>query len=163
MRMESVLHLHLSLWGLRKIVACSHSSSQCLLSFWHGVIPTSYFIFILVYIEECPVCVHEYGECFRDSSVPVSPGLSWCGVAVRWIWTSGVGPHGHHGRPWAAVVQGTVHRLLVQQCYEQEKTWERAKELLGTGETRNLGPVADQGTKNQLSEPKTRYYDCVDT
>ena len=35
--------------GLQKIVACSHSSSQCLLvpiySFWHGVIPTSYFIF----------------------------------------------------------------------------------------------------------------------
>ena len=40
---------------LRKIVAYSHSSSQCLLvytySFLHGVIPTSYFIlmiFILV-------------------------------------------------------------------------------------------------------------------
>ena len=35
--------------GLRKIVAYSHSSSQCLLvyiySFWHGVIPTIYFIF----------------------------------------------------------------------------------------------------------------------
>ena len=34
--------------GLRKIVACSQSFSQCLLvstSFWHGVIPTSYFIF----------------------------------------------------------------------------------------------------------------------
>ena len=54
-------------------------------------------------------------------------------------------------------MQGTVHRLLVQQCYEQENTWERAKELLATGETRNLGTVADWGTKNQLSEPKTRY------
>ena len=52
-------------WGLRKIVACSQSSSQwflgvaedccmlsillavpsCFNSFWHGVIPTSYFIF----------------------------------------------------------------------------------------------------------------------
>ena len=31
--------------GLRKIVACSQSSSQCLFSFWHGLIPTSYFIF----------------------------------------------------------------------------------------------------------------------
>ena len=34
--------------GLRKIVACSQSTSQCLLcfnSFWHGVIPTSFFIF----------------------------------------------------------------------------------------------------------------------
>ena len=49
--------LHLSFWGLRKIVACSHSSSQCLLvstvfgmvSFLH---PTSFLmIFILVYIR----------------------------------------------------------------------------------------------------------------
>ena len=35
--------LHLGFWGLRKIVACSQSS-HCLLV-WHGVIPTSYFIF----------------------------------------------------------------------------------------------------------------------
>ena len=48
--------LHLSFWGLRKIVACSHSSSQCLLvSTVFGTVsslhPTSFFlIFILVYI-----------------------------------------------------------------------------------------------------------------
>ena len=48
--------LHLSFWGLRKIVACSHSSSQCLLvSTVFGTVsslhPTSFLmIFILVYI-----------------------------------------------------------------------------------------------------------------
>ena len=46
--------LHLSFWGLRKIVACSHSSSQCLLvSTGFGTVsslhPTSFLmIFILV-------------------------------------------------------------------------------------------------------------------
>ena len=48
--------LHLSFWGLRKIVACSHSSSQCLIvSAVFGTVsslhPTSFLmIFILVYI-----------------------------------------------------------------------------------------------------------------
>ena len=48
--------LHLSFWGLRKIVAYSHSSSQCLLvSTVFGTVsslhPTSFLmIFILVYI-----------------------------------------------------------------------------------------------------------------
>ena len=48
--------LHLSFWGLRKIVACSHSSSQCLLvSTVFGTVsslhPTSFLmIFILVCI-----------------------------------------------------------------------------------------------------------------
>ena len=48
--------LHLSFWGLRKIVACSHSSSQCLLvSTVFGTVsslhPTSFLmIFILVLI-----------------------------------------------------------------------------------------------------------------
>ena len=47
--------LHLSFWGLQKIVACSHSSSQCLLvSTVFGMVsslhPTSFLmIFILVY------------------------------------------------------------------------------------------------------------------
>ena len=47
--------LHLSFWGLRKIVAYSHSSSQCLLvSTVFGTVsslhPTSFLmIFILVY------------------------------------------------------------------------------------------------------------------
>ena len=42
--------------GLRKIVAYSHSSLQCLLVstvFWHGVIPTSYFIIILIHTVVC--------------------------------------------------------------------------------------------------------------
>ena len=49
--------LHLSFWGLRKIVACSHSSSQCLLvSAVFGTVsslhPTSFLmIFILVDIQ----------------------------------------------------------------------------------------------------------------
>ena len=45
--------LHLSFWGSRKIVACSHSSLQCLLVSIVFVtvlsLYTSYFIFILVY------------------------------------------------------------------------------------------------------------------
>ena len=49
--------LHLSFWGLRKIVACSHSSSQCLLvSTVFGTVsslhPTSFLmIFTLVYVS----------------------------------------------------------------------------------------------------------------
>ena len=48
--------LHLSFWGLRKIVACCHSSSQCLLvSTVFGTVsslhPTSFLmIFILVHV-----------------------------------------------------------------------------------------------------------------
>ena len=37
--------------GLQKMVACSQSSSQCIYSFCHGVIPTSYFIFNEFYIS----------------------------------------------------------------------------------------------------------------
>ena len=40
--------LHLCFSGLRKIVACSQpylAVLSCIYSFWHGVIPTSYFIF----------------------------------------------------------------------------------------------------------------------
>ena len=49
--------LHLSFWGLRKIVACSHSSSQCLhVSTVFGTVsslhPTSFLmIFTLVYVH----------------------------------------------------------------------------------------------------------------
>ena len=49
--------LHLSFWGLRKIVACSHSSSQCLIvstvfSTVSSLHPTSFLmIFILVIIQ----------------------------------------------------------------------------------------------------------------
>ena len=57
--------LHLSFWGLRKIVACSHSSSQCLLvSTVFGTVsslhPTSFLmIFILVYImSPLPIELH---------------------------------------------------------------------------------------------------------
>ena len=42
--------LHLSFWGLLKSAACSHPPS-CIYSFWYGVIPTSYFIFILVIVD----------------------------------------------------------------------------------------------------------------
>ena len=40
--------LHLGFLGLRKIVACSQpylAVASCTYSFWHGAIPTSYFIF----------------------------------------------------------------------------------------------------------------------
>ena len=56
MQQSSATHsLHLCFWGLRKIVACSHSSSQCLLVLTvFGTVsslhPISFLmIFILVY------------------------------------------------------------------------------------------------------------------
>ena len=58
--------LHLSFWGLRKIVACSHSSSQCLLvSTVFGTVsslhPTSFLmIFILVYNVSRDWCMHTF-------------------------------------------------------------------------------------------------------
>ena len=69
--------LHLSFWGLRKIVACSHSSSQCLLvSAVFGTVsslhPTSFLmIFILVITMNAQhnthliMCtLHVQGDCF---------------------------------------------------------------------------------------------------
>ena len=51
--------------GLRKIVAYSQSSSQCLScfnSFWHGIIPTSYFIFNDFYTCSTHFFSHKYGQ-----------------------------------------------------------------------------------------------------
>ena len=48
---SAIPSLHLCFSGLRKIVACSQpylAVLSCIYSFWHGVIPTSYFIFTLV-------------------------------------------------------------------------------------------------------------------
>ena len=58
--------LHLSFWGLRKIVACSHSSSQCLLvSTVFGTVsslhPTS-FLMIFILVNRCSVQVHKHIE-----------------------------------------------------------------------------------------------------
>ena len=43
---SATLSLHLGNWGLWKIVACSIHLAvpSCFNSFWHGVIPTSFFI-----------------------------------------------------------------------------------------------------------------------
>ena len=72
--------LHLSFWELRKIVACSHSSSQCLLvSIVFGTVtslhPTSFLmIFILVYtvllyfVSAEPVRALSLQACTRLSS-----------------------------------------------------------------------------------------------
>ena len=49
--------------GLRKIVACSQpylAVASCIYSFWHGVIPTSYFIF------------NDFYTCFTHFSLTVS-------------------------------------------------------------------------------------------
>ena len=57
--------LHLDFWGLRKIVACSQSSSQCLLvptvfGTVSSLHPTSFLmIFILVYIYIDIVCINQ--------------------------------------------------------------------------------------------------------
>ena len=65
--------LHLSFWGLRKIVACCHSSSQCLLvSTVFGTVsslhPTSFLmIFILVYITVYNTCTILYTVIYNVS------------------------------------------------------------------------------------------------
>ena len=44
--------LHLSFWGVAEdccMLSLLLAVPSCIYSFWHGVIPTSYFIFILVY------------------------------------------------------------------------------------------------------------------
>ena len=49
--------------GLRKIVACSQpylAVASCIYSFWHGVIPTSYFIF------------NDFYTCFTHFSLTVN-------------------------------------------------------------------------------------------
>ena len=64
---SATLSLHLSFWGLRKIVACSHSSSQCLLvSTVFGTVsslhPTSFlmiFILVILYIVKC-ICIPNF-------------------------------------------------------------------------------------------------------
>ena len=45
--------LHLSFWGLRKIVACSHSSSQYLL------VSTVFGTYILLHFYTCIHCLQE--------------------------------------------------------------------------------------------------------
>ena len=64
--------LHLVFWGLRKIVACSQpylAVASCVYSFWHGVIPTSYFmIFTLVdYTFSLHLCKYHVKNIFVSS------------------------------------------------------------------------------------------------
>ena len=75
--------LHLSFWGLRKIVACSHSSSQCLLvSTVFGTVsslhPTSFLmIFTLVPFVLIGCCVSElHGHLCPYCNV--CPGVVYC-------------------------------------------------------------------------------------
>ena len=55
--------LHLNFWGLRKIVACSHSSSQCLLvSTVFGTVsslhPTSFLMIFILVLSEIIISLH---------------------------------------------------------------------------------------------------------
>ena len=57
--------LHLSFWGLRNIVACSHSSSQCLLvSTVFGTVsslhPISFFMIFTLVIYTIMYVMHEH-------------------------------------------------------------------------------------------------------
>ena len=59
--------LHLSFWGLRKIVACSHSSSQCLLvSTVFGTVsslhPTSFLMIFTLVKYQAPSTSSPLGE-----------------------------------------------------------------------------------------------------
>ena len=63
--------LHLSFWGLRKIVACSHSSSQCLLvSTVFGTVsslhPTSFLM-------TCNIRESVDSLCRDDADMPMPP------------------------------------------------------------------------------------------
>ena len=55
--------LHLSFWGLRKIVACSHSSSQCLLvSTVFGTVSSLHpTLFLMIFILVLYVPIVMYG------------------------------------------------------------------------------------------------------
>ena len=70
--------LHLSFWGLRKIVACSHSSSQCLLvptvfGMVSSLHPTSFLmIFILVHVYSA---IHVYCIYNHVYYEPVNDGM----------------------------------------------------------------------------------------
>ena len=64
-------YLHLSFWGLWKIVACSQSylaGLSCVNSFRHSVIPTSYCIF-----NEFYTCIHVSRQLFlsQDGETPL--------------------------------------------------------------------------------------------
>ena len=58
--------LHLDFWGVAEdccMLSILLAVPSCTYSFWHGVIPTSYFIFILVYTiyegeESVEICVN---------------------------------------------------------------------------------------------------------
>ena len=59
--------LHLCFLGLQKIVACSQpylAVLSCIYSFWHGVIPTSYFIFNDFY-----TCIYRHEPCIHNLCV----------------------------------------------------------------------------------------------
>ena len=55
--------LHLGFWGLQKIVACSQpylAVLSCIYSFWHGVISTSYFLFLMIFYLAPSPFTHAY-------------------------------------------------------------------------------------------------------
>ena len=78
---SAIPSLHLGFLGLRKIVACSQpylAVASCIYSFWHGVIPTSYFIFNDFY-----TCIITSVRC-RDDTVPKTVDTrSHCKVWLR--------------------------------------------------------------------------------
>ena len=56
--------------GLRKIVACSQpylAVASCIYSFWHGVIPTSYFRFLHLYITAQDHTLSNYMKLYTQS------------------------------------------------------------------------------------------------
>ena len=88
--------LHLSFWGLRKIVACSHSSSQCLLVstvsliiFYPGLALTAVCgetYVVHIHVHACVLCTRELnGSC----DVYVQSTIKWRRSkrkSPRWTW-----------------------------------------------------------------------------
>ena len=64
--------LHLSFWGLRKIVACSHSSSQCLLV--SAVFGTVSSLHPASFLTSVKIIKNEVG--CRDDTVPKQEGTA---------------------------------------------------------------------------------------
>ena len=74
------LVIKIRFWGLWKIVAYSHSylaGPSCITTcnFWHGVIPTSFFIYILVIIIH-PLAYNTKARCACDETHPTTLSLA---------------------------------------------------------------------------------------
>ena len=107
--------LHLVFLGLRKIVACSQpylAVASCTYSFWHGVIPTSYFIFNDFY-----TCV------YRDEPDLLRPPYKQKACYLQN--TAFLSHFSTHPWPSSVSIPSNTHKLAL--IHRQMCTWKSAK------------------------------------